>query len=81
MRMAGIHNVLNAGQKFNPVIATVLLVDKNRTGLGSLLNKRKECIDMKEIIKLLPVLFVAIAMNIGAGLYYNIGTKKLNFSR
>lgn len=35
---------------------------------------------MKEIINLLPVLFVAIAMNIGAGLYYNIGTKKLKFN-
>ena len=35
---------------------------------------------MKEILNLLPVLAVAIAMNIGAGLYYNIGTKKLSFS-
>ena len=35
---------------------------------------------MKEILNLLPVLAVAIAMNIGAGLYYNIGTKKLTFN-
>lgn len=34
---------------------------------------------MVEILKLLPVLAVAIAMNIGAGLYYNIGTQKLSF--
>ena len=34
---------------------------------------------MTEIIKLLPVLAVAIAMNIGAGLYYSIGTKNLTF--
>lgn len=34
---------------------------------------------MTEILKLLPVLAVAIAMNIGAGLYYSIGTKKLTF--
>lgn len=34
---------------------------------------------MNEIINLLPVLAVAIAMNIGAGLYYNIGTKQLSF--
>lgn len=34
---------------------------------------------MKEILNLLPVLFVAIAMNIAAGLYYNIGTQKLSF--
>ena len=34
---------------------------------------------MAEILKLLPVLAVAIAMNIGAGLYYNIGTKNLAF--
>lgn len=35
---------------------------------------------MKEILNLLPVLGVAIAMNIGAGLYYNIGTKNLEFN-
>lgn len=35
---------------------------------------------MNEILNLLPVLMVAIVMNIGAGIYYNIGTKKLNFS-
>ena len=35
---------------------------------------------MKEILDYLPVLFVAIIMNIGAGLYYNIGTQKFAFS-
>lgn len=35
---------------------------------------------MKEILNLLPVLGVAIAMNIGSGLYYNIGTKNLKFN-
>lgn len=35
---------------------------------------------MKEILNLLPVLAVAIIMNIGAGLYYNIGAKELSFS-
>lgn len=35
---------------------------------------------MNEILNLLPVLAVAIAMNIGAGLYYNIGTKQLSFN-
>ena len=35
---------------------------------------------MTEILNLLPVLAVAIAMNIGAGLYYNIGTKNLAFN-
>ncbi len=35
---------------------------------------------MKEILTLLPVLFVAAAMNIGAGIYYNVGTKNLNFN-
>ncbi|WP_373266743.1 hypothetical protein [Hungatella hathewayi] len=35
---------------------------------------------MNEILNLLPVLAVAIAMNIGAGLYYNIGTKRLSFN-
>lgn len=34
---------------------------------------------MTEILNLLPVLAVAITMNIGAGLYYNIGTKNLTF--
>ena len=34
---------------------------------------------MTEILNLLPVLAVAIAMNIGSGLYYNIGTKNLTF--
>lgn len=34
---------------------------------------------MTEIIRLLPVLAVAMTMNIGAGLYYNIGTQKLTF--
>lgn len=34
---------------------------------------------MDEIIKSLPILAVAILMNIGAGLYYNIGTKDLSF--
>lgn len=34
---------------------------------------------MNEIIKLLPVLGVAILMNIASGLYYNIGTQKLKF--
>lgn len=35
---------------------------------------------MKEILNLLPVLAVAIAMNIGAGIYYSIGTKNLKFN-
>lgn len=35
---------------------------------------------MTKILNLLPVLAVAIAMNIGAGLYYNIGTKNLAFN-
>ncbi len=35
---------------------------------------------MEEILKLLPTLLVAIAMNIAAGLYYSVGTKKLHFS-
>lgn len=35
---------------------------------------------MTEILRLLPVLAVAIAMNIGAGLYYNIGSKKMTFN-
>ena len=34
---------------------------------------------MDEIIRTLPILAVAILMNIGAGLYYNIGTKDLSF--
>ena len=43
------------------------------------LNYRKETI-MTEIIKLLPILAIAISMNIAAGLYYSIGTKELSFS-
>ena len=35
---------------------------------------------MTEIIKLLPILAIAISMNIAAGLYYSIGTKELSFS-
>lgn len=35
---------------------------------------------MDEIIRLLPILAVAIMMNISAGLYYNIGTKSLSFN-
>lgn len=35
---------------------------------------------MIEILKLLPVLAVAIAMNISAGMYYSIGTQKLSFN-
>lgn len=35
--------------------------------------------NMNEILNLLPVLAIAIAMNIGAGLYYNIGTKQTSF--
>lgn len=35
---------------------------------------------MEEILKLLPVLCVAILMNIGTGLYYNIGKQKLSFN-
>ena len=35
---------------------------------------------MTEIIKLLPILGIAISMNIAAGLYYSIGTKELSFS-
>lgn len=34
---------------------------------------------MSEILNLLPVLAVAISMNIAAGLYYNIGTQKMTF--
>lgn len=34
---------------------------------------------MKDIIHLLPVLAVAIIMNIEAGLYYNIGKMKFRF--
>lgn len=36
---------------------------------------------MSEIINLLPVLAVAVAMNIGAGLYYNVGTNEMIFSK
>ena len=35
---------------------------------------------MTEIIKLLPILGIAISMNLFGGLYYNIGTKKISFS-
>ena len=35
---------------------------------------------MKEIIELIPVLAIAIVMNIAAGLYYNIGKKEIDFS-
>lgn len=34
---------------------------------------------MGEILRLLPVLFVAISMNLAAGLYYSIGTKAMKF--
>ena len=34
---------------------------------------------MTEILNLLPVLAVAIAMNIGTGIYYNIGKQKIDF--
>lgn len=36
---------------------------------------------MQDIINLLPVLAIAITMNLGAGMYYNIGTKKNCFDR
>lgn len=36
---------------------------------------------MAEIINLLPVLAIAVAMNIGAGLYYNIGSNDMIFSK
>ena len=36
---------------------------------------------MKDIIDLLPILAVAIIMNIEAGLYYNIGKMKLRFDK
>lgn len=35
---------------------------------------------MDEILNLLPVLCIAILMNLGAGIYYNIGTRNFNFS-
>lgn len=35
---------------------------------------------MKEIIELIPVLAIAIVMNMAAGLYYNIGKKEIAFS-
>lgn len=34
---------------------------------------------MKEIFNLLPVLFIAITLNIIAGIYYNIGNKHMSF--
>lgn len=35
---------------------------------------------MKEILNHLPVLFIAIAMNMIAGIYYNIGRMRLRFN-
>lgn len=35
---------------------------------------------MQEIIKLMPILAIAIAMNIASGIYYNVGTKKTAFN-
>lgn len=43
-------------------------------------NKERSGTKMKEIIELLPVLAVAVLMNICAGIYYNIGTGKMKFS-
>lgn len=34
---------------------------------------------MEEILKLLPVLAIAIAMNTATGVYYNVGTNKMQF--
>lgn len=34
---------------------------------------------MKEIFNLLPILFIAITLNIAAGIYYNIGGKNMRF--
>ena len=45
-----------------------------------LFNLQKGKHAMTEIIKLLPILAIAISMNIAAGLYYSIGTKELSFS-
>lgn len=35
---------------------------------------------MNEVLTLLPVLAVAIVMNIAAGIYYNVGTQNIEFS-
>lgn len=35
---------------------------------------------MKEIIQLLPVLLVAVVMNIAAGTYFNVGKENFKFS-
>ena len=34
---------------------------------------------MKELISLRPTLAIAITMNIAAGMYYNIGTRRMHF--
>lgn len=34
---------------------------------------------MKEIFNLLPVLFIAIILNVAAGIYYNIGNRNMGF--
>lgn len=36
---------------------------------------------MQEVLNLLPVLAIAISMNIASGLYYNIGIQKLKFDK
>lgn len=41
--------------------------------------KIKEDISMNEVLELLPVLAIAVAMNICAGIYYNIGKQELKF--
>ena len=35
---------------------------------------------MSEIIQMLPVLAVAVGINIATGMYYSIGTKKVHFN-
>lgn len=35
---------------------------------------------MNDVMNLLPVLFVAVSMNIAAGLYYNVGSCQMNFN-
>lgn len=35
---------------------------------------------MEEILRLLPVLAIAITMNTATGVYYNVGTKNTQFS-
>ena len=35
---------------------------------------------MNEVLTLLPVLAVAIVMNIAAGIYYNVGTQDIEFN-